>query len=285
MQTLFEAPDLLAPAAIAAAVEFSHVSLAFDDHLVLDDLSFSIPKGAMRILFGVSGSGKSVMLKLILGLLRPDSGTVTVNGERVDNMVERDLLRVRSDIGMVFQENALFDSLTVAEIVGYQLAEERQMTAAQVRARVEEVLGFIGLSEFVDRLPSELSGGQRRRVAIARAMAPDPGLLLFDDPITGLDPMIAMTVDNEILKLRDLENVTALVVTHQIRDAFYIATHEAVRHNGSVQFALAGPAKAAQIEFMVLHDGRMRFHGSAAELLASRDPYLRNYLLKTLPPW
>ncbi|MEO8682555.1 MAG: ATP-binding cassette domain-containing protein [Vicinamibacterales bacterium] len=269
----------------AAAVEFSHVSLAFDDHVVLDDLSFSIPKGGMRILFGVSGSGKSVLLKLILGLMRPDRGEILVNGERVDNMAEHDLLRVREGIGMVFQDNALFDSLTVGENVGYQLVEERKLTSDQIRARVDEVLNFIGLSEYVDRLPSELSGGQRRRVAIARAMAPDPPLLLFDDPITGLDPLIATTVDNEILKVRDLHHATAIVVTHQIRDAFYIATHQAVRDGGTVTIVDADDARAAQAEFMVLHDARIQFHGSAAELLASPDPYLKNYLLKTLPPW
>jgi phospholipid/cholesterol/gamma-HCH transport system ATP-binding protein len=268
-----------------AAVEFSHVSLAFDEHVVLSDLSFSIPKGGMRILFGVSGSGKSVMLRLILGLMRPDSGEIRVNGERVDDMVEHDLLRVREGIGMVFQDNALFDSLTVAENVGYQLVEERKLTADQIRARVDEVLSFIGLSEYVDRLPSELSGGQRRRVAIARAMAPDPALLLFDDPITGLDPLIAMTVDNEILKVRDLHHASAIVVTHQIRDAFYIATHQAVLEGGTVKIVDADAAKAAQAEFMVLHDARIQFHGSAAELLASQDPYLKDYLLKTLPPW
>jgi phospholipid/cholesterol/gamma-HCH transport system ATP-binding protein len=184
--------SLTAPeeAAASTAVVFSHVSLAFDDHVVLRDLSFSVPKGAMRMLLGASGSGKSVVLKLILGLLRPDTGTVEVNGQRIDNMSERDLLRVRSDIGMVFQENALFDSLTVAENVGYRLTEEAGIPEEQVRTRVAEVLGFIGLGEYADRLPSELSGGQRRRVAIARAMAPEPGLLLFDDPITGLDPMV-----------------------------------------------------------------------------------------------
>jgi len=268
-----------------AAVEFSHVSLAFDDHVVLRDLSFSVPKGAMRILLGASGSGKSVILKLVLGLLRPDTGTIEVNGRRVDNMGEHDLLEVRSGIGMVFQENALFDSLTVAENVGYGLTEEASMTAQQVRARVEEVVGFVGLGEYMDRLPSELSGGQRRRVAIARAMAPDPELLLFDDPITGLDPMIAMTVDKEILKVRDLHHATALVVTHQIRDAFYIATHQAVQEGGRVRFVEADAVKAAQAEFMVLHDGRIHFHGTAAELLASQDSYLKNYLLNTLPPW
>ena len=150
-------------------------------------------------------------------------------------MTERDLLRVRGDIGMLFQESALFDSLTVAENVGYRLYEETDMPDDQVRSRIEEVLGFIGLGEYIDRMPSELSGGQRRRVAIARAMAAKPNLLLFDDPTTGLDPVIATTVDDEIVKLRDLEHVTSIVVTHQIRDAFYVATHEAVTENGRPQ--------------------------------------------------
>lgn len=267
------------------AIEFKNVSLAFDEKIVLRDLSLTIPRGAMRILLGRSGSGKSVLLKLILGLLQPDSGNVLVNGQQVDHMPERDLLHVRGDIGMVFQENALFDSLTVAENVGYRLSEEAAMSAEAVRARVAEVLGFIGLAEYADRLPAELSGGQRRRVAIARAMAPAPGILLFDDPITGLDPLIATTIDNEIVKLRDVQNVTSILVTHQIRDAFYIATHRAEARDGVVQVVSAEAAALPQVEFLVLHDGRIHFQGSAAELLASPDPYLREYLLLTLPPW
>ena len=196
---------------------------------MLRDLSFRIQRGATMILLGGSGAGKSVVLKLILGLLRPDAGTIYVQGHRIDNMAERDLLRVRADIGMLFQGNALFDSLTVDENVGYRLYEEADMPREAVRARVEEVLTFVGLRSFIDAMPSTLSGGERRRVAIARAMASRPALLLFDDPTTGLDPIIAATVDREILKLRDLEHVTSLVVTHQIRDAFYIATHEAER--------------------------------------------------------
>jgi len=269
----------------AASVVFDHVSIAFDDRVVLRDLSFAIPTGAMRILLGRSGSGKSVLLKLILGLLRPDSGTITVNGQRIDNLAERDLLRIRAGIGMVFQENALFDSLTVGENVGYRLSEDPEMPEDRIRARVEEVLAFIGLSEFVDRLPSQLSGGQRRRVAIARAIAPAPGLLLFDDPVAGLDPILATAVDNEILKLRDLVHVTSIVVTHQIRDAYYIATHQAVRRDGRIQIIAVDASKAAQVEFMVLDDGRIRFQGGASRLMASEDPFLKKYLLMTLPPW
>lgn len=186
---------------------------------------------------------------------------------------------------MVFQENALFDSLTVAENVGFGLSDRNEGTAEEVRARVDEVLGFVGLGAYAERLPSELSGGQRRRVAIARAMAPRPSVLLFDDPITGLDPLIATTVDGEIIKLRDLERVTSLVVTHQIRDAFYIATHQAVRHDGRVLIAAAAPGPPPLADFMLLRDGRIQFTGTADELLASEDPYVKEYLANTLPPW
>jgi phospholipid/cholesterol/gamma-HCH transport system ATP-binding protein len=264
------------------AVVFDNVSFAFDDHVVLKDISFNVPKGSMRILLGASGAGKSIVLKLILGLLRPDAGTIVVNGERIERMPERDLLRLRTDIGMSFQEIALFDSLTVAENVGYRLYEETDLPLEEVGKRVLEVLGFVGLSEYGERMPSELSGGQRRRVAIARAMATRPSLLLFDDPTTGLDPIIASSVDDEIVKLRDLERVTSIMVTHQIRDAFYIAMHEAVRANGHVRIE---ETSAEHARFMVLHEGRIFFEGTGAQLRASHDSYLKEFLFMTLPPW
>jgi phospholipid/cholesterol/gamma-HCH transport system ATP-binding protein len=268
------------------AVVFDKVSFAFDEHVILREISFNVPKGSMTFLLGASGAGKSVVLKLILGLIRPDAGAILVNGQRVDRMAERDLMRMRGDIGMLFQESALFDSLTVAENVGYRLYEETDMPEDQVLSRVKEVLGFIGLGEYIDRVPSELSGGQRRRVAIARAIAAKPNLLLFDDPTTGLDPVIATTVDAEIVKLRDLEHVTSVVVTHQIRDAFYVATHEAVSTDGGgPQILAANEAKTEKATFMVLHEGRIYFEGTAAALLASRDAYLRKFLFMTLPPW
>jgi phospholipid/cholesterol/gamma-HCH transport system ATP-binding protein len=266
------------------AVEFENVSFAFDDQVILRDVSFAVAHGSMTILLGPSGTGKSTTLKLILGLLRPDSGIIRVNGERVDNMPEQELMRIRADLGMVFQELALFDSLTVAENVGYRLSEEMHLPPDQVRERVDEVLGFIGLGEYHERMPSELSGGQRRRVAIARAMAPKPRLVLFDDPTTGLDPIIASTVDDEIVKLRDLENVTSLFVTQQIRDAHYIATHAAVRRDGQVEIIEAGP-DIVPADFMVLNEGRIHFRGTADELMNSADPYLQEFLYMTLPPW
>jgi phospholipid/cholesterol/gamma-HCH transport system ATP-binding protein len=271
--------------AVPSAIVFDHVSFAFDEHVILRDISFGVPKGSMKILLGASGAGKSVVLKLVLGLLRPDAGAILVDGQRVDRMTERDLMHLRGNIGMLFQENALFDSLTVAENVGYRLYEETDMPADQVRSRIQEVLGFIGLGGYIDRMPSELSGGQRRRVAIARAMAAKPDLLLFDDPTTGLDPLIATTVDDEIVKLRDLGHVTSVVVTHQIRDAFYVATHEAVGTNGRPQIRVASEAKGERASFMVLHEGRIYFEGTAAALLASRDGYLQEFLFMTLPPW
>jgi phospholipid/cholesterol/gamma-HCH transport system ATP-binding protein len=273
------------PQATAPAVVFDKVSFAFDDHVVLRDISFTVPKGSLKTILGASGAGKSVVLKLVLGLLRPDAGTILVNGQRVDQMTEHDLLHLRGDIGMLFQESALFDSLTVAENVGYRLYEETDMPLPQVRGRIEEVLGFIGLADYIDRMPSELSGGQRRRVAIARAVAAKPDLVLFDDPTTGLDPVTAVTVDDEIVKLRDLEHVTSIVVTHQIRDAFYVERHEAVVADGRTQIRDADPAKPERASFLVLHEGRIYFEGSASALLASKDAYLEEFLFMTLPPW
>jgi phospholipid/cholesterol/gamma-HCH transport system ATP-binding protein len=269
----------------SSAVEFEHVSLAFDEHVVLRDISFEVPRGSTRIILGASGAGKSVVLKLMLGLLRPDAGRIFVHGRRIDALPERRLLGARNDIGMLFQESAIFDSLTVAENVGYRLFEETDMPEDLVRRRVEEVLHFMGLADYIDRMPSELSGGQRRRVAIARAMASKPSLLLLDDPTSGLDPITATTITDEIVKLRDVERVTSVIVTHQIRDAFYVATHEAVRTHGALQVLDVGEAAAERAEFMVLYQGRIHFHGSAAELLASEDRYLKSFLHATLPPW
>ena len=263
----------------APIVAFEKVSLAFDDNIILQDVSFTLLTGHTKIILGASGAGKSTVLKLILGLLKPDAGIIWVNGERIDIMNEHELMRVRADLGMVFQEGALFDSLTVAENVGFKLDEEGKMSPAEVCQRVEEVLGFIGLAEYIDRMPSELSGGQRRRVAIARAMAAKPRILLYDEPTTGLDPITATTVDDEILKLRDLENVSSILVTHQLRDAFYIATHEAEQHDdGFVHIIHADAGKSEEAEFIMLREGCVAFEGFAEELRRSNDQYLKTFL-------
>jgi len=262
----------------AAVIALDGVSLAFDEHVVLQDVSLTLGPGQTKLILGASGSGKSTILKLILGFWKPDGGTIWVNGERIDDMTERQLMTVRGGIGMVFQEGALFDSLTVADNVGYRLYEETDMPHGQVQRRVEEVLGFIGLAEYMEKMPSELSGGQRRRVAIARAMASKPGIILYDEATTGLDPITAITVDEEIIKLRDIEKVTTVVVTHQLRDAFYIATHEAIREGGNVRIRAAETQKVEEAEFIMLRDGLVAFEGSASELRESNDAYLKTFL-------
>ncbi len=263
----------------APVVVFDHVQLAFDDKVVLKDLSFTVIKGHTKIILGASGSGKSTALKIITGLLRADAGVVWVNGQRVDELSESQLMAVRGDLGMIFQEGALFDSLTVRENVGYKLYEETNLPLEQIDARVAEVLGFIGLGEHIDKMPSELSGGQRRRVAIARAMAFKPSIMLYDEATTGLDPITANTVNDEMIKLRDLEGVSSIIVTHQLRDAFYVATHMAVRDAaGTVRIVPATPHKEREAEFIMLREGLIVFEGDAAQLRASSDSYIREFL-------
>ena len=246
-------------------VVFDQVDLAFDEKVILRQVSFTLQTGHTKIFLGASGAGKSTILRLALGLLKPDAGRIFVNGEQIDGLSEDALMRVRADLGMVFQEGALFDSLTVRENVGYKLAEELKWPADKVDARVKEVLGFIGLTEFIDRMPSDLSGGQRRRVAIARAMAAKPRILLYDEPTTGLDPITSLTVDEEIIKLRD---------------AFFVAEHAATRAGAEVKFDRAAEGKSDQAEFIMLKDGGILFEGNATELRAAarQDPYIGSFL-------
>ncbi len=263
----------------APVVLFDSVNLAFDDKVILRNVTFEVHAGHTKIFLGASGAGKSTILKLMLGLLRPDSGTVWVLGHRVDEMTETQLMGVRHHMGMVFQEGALFDSFTVGENVGYKFYEETTLPLPEVRQRVEEVLGFVGLSEHIDKKPSELSGGERRRVAIARAMAAKPTLLLYDEPTTGLDPITALTINAEIIKLRDLEAVTSVIVTHQLRDAFYVATHSASHDAaGEARIATATAAKINEADFVMLKDGTIHFEGSADEVRGSTDPYMQTFL-------
>jgi phospholipid/cholesterol/gamma-HCH transport system ATP-binding protein len=261
-------------------IVFDKVCLAFDEKVILHDVSFTLQTGHTKIFLGASGAGKSTILRLALGLLRPDGGRIFVNGDEIENMPEDQLMQVRADLGMVFQEGALFDSLTVRENVGYKLYEEMHWPMDKADARVKEVLGFIGLTEFIDRMPSELSGGQRRRVAIARAMAAKPRILLYDEPTTGLDPITALTVDEEIIKLRDLEGVSSVLVTHQLRDAFFVAEHFASRERNELRFDRASDNKSDQAEFIMLKDGQILFEGSAPELrdAAKQDDYIRAFL-------
>ena len=260
-------------------VVFDKVTLAFDEKVILDEISFTLKTGHTKIFLGASGAGKSTILRLILGLLKPDSGHIFVNGDQVDGMTEDEMMKVRADLGMVFQEGALFDSLTVRENVGYKLFEQK-VPFDEAHRRVEEVLGFVRLGDYIDRKPSELSGGQRRRVAIARAMAAKPRILLYDEPTTGLDPITSITIDEEIIKLRDIEHVSSIVVTHQLRDAFYVAEHMAVFDDRGLRFERAPDHKTDEAEFIMLRDGRIAFEGNATELrdVQKRDPYIEAFL-------
>jgi phospholipid/cholesterol/gamma-HCH transport system ATP-binding protein len=272
-------PGPPASEADAPVVAFDHVSLAFDEKVILKDVSFTLRAGRTKIILGASGAGKSISLKILLGLLKADAGEVWVNGQRIDQLAEHEMMAARADVGMVFQEGALFDSLTVRENVGYRLYEETKRPLEEVDRRVQEVLGWVGLAEFIERMPSELSGGQRRRVAIARAMASKPKILLYDEATTGLDPITATTVDDEIIKLRDLEEVSSIVVTHQLRDAFYVATNKAIREkNGDVRIVTADPQKEQETEFLMLRDGLIVFEGDAQALRSSDDEYLKKFL-------
>jgi phospholipid/cholesterol/gamma-HCH transport system ATP-binding protein len=261
-------------------VVFDRVSLSFDEKVILREVSFTLQTGHTKIFLGASGAGKSTILRLTLGLLKPDAGRIFVNGEQIEGLNEDQLMRARADLGMVFQEGALFDSLTVRENVAYKLTEELHWRAADADRRVEEVLGFIGLVDFIDRMPSELSGGQRRRVAIARALAARPKILLYDEPTTGLDPITALTVDEEIVKLRDVEGVSSVLVTHQLRDAFFVAEHTAVAEGSGLRFDRAARGKSQQAEFIMLKDGRIHFEGHADELReqARHDDYIQAFL-------
>ncbi len=261
----------------APAVAFRDVRLGFD-RPVLRGVSFELPRGATKIVLGGSGSGKTTILRLILGLLRPDSGTIAVEGVEVQALDEEALRDVRLGVGMVFQEGALFDSLSVGDNVGFRLREDGQADEA-VEARVRELLGFVGLGPFYARRPAELSGGQRRRVALARALAARPRLMLYDEPTTGLDPITSTTITDLIVQARDVDRVSSILVTHQLRDAWNVARTTAAGPGDAMRLQVAEPGQEpAGTEFLVLREGEVIFEGSARELRASRDPYLIEFL-------
>src|SRR5262249_25298084 len=256
-------------------VSFRDVHLAFD-RPVLRGLSFDLHPGSTKIILGGSGSGKTTVLRLILGLLKPDSGTIQVEGTDITSLSEEELRPVRLRLGMVFQEGALFDSLSVADNVGYRLQEDGDLTDEEIEERVRAMLGFVGLAEYYDRMPSELSGGQRRRVAVARALAAQPGITLYDEPTTGLDPITATTITDLIVKVRDLHGVASILVTHQLRDAFNVARTFVSREDGDFGYRRVDDLRTVGgTEFLLLREGRVPFEGTAHELQTSNDPYIR----------
>lgn len=263
---------------IAPIVSFRDVHLAFD-RPILSGVTFALAPGWTKIILGGSGSGKTTILRLILGLLKPDAGGIEVAGTEVSGLREAEMRDVRLKIGMVFQEGALFDSLTVAENVAYRLVEDGELSEEEIEGRVRELLALVGLSPFYERMPSELSGGQRRRVAVARALAPRPEIILYDEPTTGLDPITATTITDLIVKVRDLNGVTSILVTHQLRDAFNVARTFMVRQGEDyVPSVVEDMSILEGTEFLMLREGQVHFEGSAHELQTSRDPYLREFL-------
>jgi phospholipid/cholesterol/gamma-HCH transport system ATP-binding protein len=261
-------------------VKFDHVSVSFDDVPALVDLSFEVRAGEARVILGAAGSGKTVLLKTALGLQRPDSGSVYLFGQNITSMTERQLFEIRSKVGMLFQEGALFDSLTIAENVAYPLLNQKaiQCPLNEVQQRVTEALHFVELDQTLARFPSELSGGMRRRAAIARAVVTGPPLLIYDSPTAGLDPITAHTIMALIVKERDVANTTTLIVTHRYQDGNLIANF---RYNpDNAQLILVhdnGHGPQSWTRFLVLRDGKLVFEGTQAELEASQDPYISKF--------
>ena len=256
---------------------FRSVSIAFDENVVLKDISFKLPHGETKAVFGVAGSGKSTMLKMAMGLLRPDSGRIFALGEEVTRMSEQELFELRRRVGIVFQESALFDSLKVYENVAFRLMEEKT-PAEEVERRVREVLRFVELERTYDMFPSELSGGMRRRVAIARAIVTEPEVLLYDSPTGGLDPVTSDTIVQLIMKQRDVYHTSALMVTHRLQDAFTMATHQFDKASNQMVVLPKGQRCDVPMSFLILRDAQVIFDGDAHALGTSRDPYIREYI-------
>jgi phospholipid/cholesterol/gamma-HCH transport system ATP-binding protein len=266
------------PAPSGAAIVFEDVHLSFGDNQVLRGVSFHLPYGETKALFGVAGAGKSTILKLSLGLLPPDSGRITVLGNDVTGMQEKDLFALRGRLGMVFQESALFDSLTVRENVAYRLMEEHGIYDDEIDRKVRESLRFVELEHTLDLFPSELSGGMRRRVAIARAIITEPELLLYDSPTGGLDPVTSNTIVELIMKQRDVYRTSSLLVTHRLQDAFTMATHEFDRQTNQMRVLPRGQYCDAPMSFLILRDGKVTFDGDIRALAHTKDEYIREYI-------
>jgi phospholipid/cholesterol/gamma-HCH transport system ATP-binding protein len=272
-----EQKTVIAPVPVVA-VEFDNVSIAFEDNQVLDSISFQLRHGETKAIFGVAGSGKSTLLKLALGLLRPDSGRIVVLGEEITSMREDQLFELRRRVGIVFQESALFDSLTVRENVAFRLFEEGVVSEQEIEDRVREALSFVELEHTVDLYPSELSGGMRRRVAIARTIITHPEVLLYDSPTGGLDPVTSNTIIELVVKQRDVYKTSSLLVTHRLQDAFTMATHYFDRAENTMKALPPHARTEVPFSFLILRDGKVIFDGDLKELRETRDEYIREYI-------
>jgi phospholipid/cholesterol/gamma-HCH transport system ATP-binding protein len=263
-------------AAAAPVVVFDDVSIQFDRKPVLSHISFTVERGETLILLGPAGCGKSVLMKLVNGLMDPDSGSIKVFGEEVTAMSEDRRLAFRKRIGMVFQESALFDSLSVEDNIAYRLHEERE-PEAEAHARVVEALKFVDLSQAIDKFPAELSGGMRRRVSIARAIITGPELILYDSPTGGLDPITSTTIIELVVKQRDVSHATSLLITHRLQDGFTLATNRWNAAEGRME-PIPDQGIDDNTRFLVLNEGTIVFHGTTHDLVHSDDPWLKEYL-------
>src|ERR1051326_259442 len=260
------------------AIVFEDVAIQFEDQEVLDGVSFRLERGETKAVFGVAGSGKSTLLKMALGLIKPDRGRIFVLGYEVSSMKEEELFELRRKIGMVFQESALFDSLTVEENVAYRLLEEGYLPGDELRAKVTEALRFVELEHTLERFPAELSGGMRRRVAIARAIITQPEVLLYDSPTAGLDPITSTRIIELLLKQRDVYKTSALMVTHRLQDAFVMASHYYDTRTNEMKPLAPGAKHDVRTSFLILRNGKVIFDGTAQELARSEDEYIREYI-------
>src|SRR5579864_1107843 len=275
--TLTERPQSSAGAA-TLAIEFENVSIAFEEKQVLDGISFQLLHGETKSIFGIAGSGKSTLLKLALGLIKPDSGRIFVLGEEVTAMTEDQLFELRRRVGIVFQESALFDSLTVRENVAFRLYEEGTVSEEEIEKRVREALSFVELGHTMDMYPSELSGGMRRRVAIARTIITEPEVLLYDSPTGGLDPVTSNTIIELIVKQRDVYKTSSLLVTHRLQDAFTMGTHYFDRAENKMKPLPPHARAEVPMGFLILRDGHIIFDGDLKSLRETRDEYIREYI-------
>lgn len=264
---------------ITPAIEFRDVLLAFDERVILNRLSFKVMKGETKIILGGSGGGKSTIIKLVLGLLKPDEGRILVDGEDITEYTEVQMMSVRKKIGMVFQEGALFDSLSVYDNVAYRLHEQRR-PEEEVEPEVRRMLRFVNLEDAIDKMPSELSGGMRRRVGIARALIGDPKIVLFDEPTAGLDPPTARTICELAMKLRDLEDVSSIFVTHEMNNLDYLCSEYAVVNEaGQVVFEREGERLClTNSKVMMMRDGHIIFSGTDERLRKAEEPYIQKFL-------
>ena len=264
---------------VVPAIEFRDVDLAFDDKVILDRVSLTVRRGETKIVLGGSGTGKSTIINLVLGLLKPDAGRVLIDGEDVTDYDEPEMMRVRKKIGMVFQEGALFDSLSVYDNVAFRLHEAR-VDEDEVDHEVRRMLKFVNLEDAIDKMPIELSGGMRRRVGIARALVGNPSIVLFDEPTAGLDPPTARTICELAIKLRDLEDVSSIFVTHEMNNLDYLSSEYAVvDEQGNVEFELEGERLCLiNTEVIMLRDGKISFSGKDEQLRASPDPYIHRFI-------